>query len=145
MTLRLPRPALLRLASEVHFAFGGALVGGLTGLLLAMLPLLVAPHGLVAEPAFITHYRRLATGAGVGWVGGLFWCALLAANARRHSPPRPAAVLMRATWLAAGTALAAEAAALFAGLAEGWAAGLALVAATLAARALVAVPSRRAP
>jgi len=145
MSLRLPRLALLRLVSEIHFAFGGALVGGLTGLLLAVLPLLIAPHGIVAEPAFIAHYRRLATGAGVGWVGGLFWCVLLAMNAHRHSPPPPAAVLMRATWLAAGTALVAEAAALFAGLTQGWAAALALVAATLTARALVAIPSRTAP
>jgi hypothetical protein len=140
MRFRAPRLAA-RLLADVHFAFGGALIGGVAGFALAALPLLVAPR-TAAAPPLVAHYRRLATGVGVGWVGGLLWCALLARNAHRRAPLPTAAALMRATWLAAGTAVVAEAAALFAGLAEGWAVALALAAATLAARARVAVASR---
>ncbi len=145
MSLRLPRLARLRFLSEIHFAFGGALVGGLTGLALGAAALVVAPHHVVPDPAFIAHYRRIAAGVGVGWIGGLLWCWLLAMNARRHQPPPSMACLMRATWLAAATLVVTDAAALFAGLAEGWAVTLALVSATFAARAWVTASTRADP
>jgi hypothetical protein len=143
MSFRLPRLAELRLLSEIHFAFGGALIGGVTGLGLAAAALVVAPRAVVADPGFVAHYRRIATGAGVGWIGGLFWCGLLAMNARRHQPPPPTPVLMRATWIAAGSSVVAEAAALYAGVPEGWAVPAALVVATLAARLVVTAGVRR--
>jgi hypothetical protein len=143
MSFRLPRLAQFRLLSEVHFAFGGALIGGATGVVLAAVTLLVAPGAIVADPAFIAHYRRIATGAGVGWVGGLFWCALLAMNARLRQPPPPTSALMRATWVAAGSSVVADTAALYAGVPERWALPAAIVVATLAARRLVATAARR--
>jgi hypothetical protein len=68
---------------------------------------------------------------------------LLALYARRHQPSPPSSALMRATWIAAGSSVVTDVAALYAGLAEGWAMTVALVAATLAARVWVTAAARR--
>jgi hypothetical protein len=143
MNASLSRLVPIRLLSQIHFAFGGALIGGGAGIVLAAVSLFVAPHHVLTHPAFIDPYRRIATGAGVGWVGGLFWCALLILYARRHQPSPPSSALMRATWIAAGSSVVTDVAALYAGLAEGWAMTVALVAATLAARVWVTAAARR--
>jgi hypothetical protein len=143
MSPTLPRLAPIRLLSQIHFAFGGALIGGGAGIVLAAVSFFVAPHHILTHPAFISPYRRLATGAGVGWVGGLFWCALLVLYARKHQPLPPSSALMLATWIAAGSSVVTDVVALYAGLAEGWAVALSLIAATFAARAWVTAAARR--
>ena len=143
MRLRLPRLVPTRVLSEVHFAFGGALIAAAAGLALAAVGLLLEPHGVPPADALFSHYRRLATGGGMGWVGGLLWCGLLALNARRHRPPPPASALMRATWFAAAASVLTEAAALVSGLPAPWAVLAALLVGTLAARRWVAVAARR--
>jgi hypothetical protein len=106
-----------RFFSELSYVLGGAVAWGAAGAGLGLLWWFLPPvagtdrsHGL---------FQSTATAFGLGWWGGIFWCTVLAIQARQ---------------LAAGAGLAISAIALLAGLGAAWSIGVAIVAATLVAR-----------
>jgi hypothetical protein len=136
-TLRRPR-----LFDEVSFALGGALVwAGAVMLAVATMQVVRAP-----EAGARVWFEASAQGFGLGWLGGLFWCALLALQARQHEPVPAVAALMRGTWLAALAGLAAAALVASSGVGVLWAVLAGVVVATAAGRVwlvVVAARSRR--
>ncbi len=132
-----------RLASEVSFALGAAVVMGFAGALVALGTPSLRPFPWASRP--LQLFLDAGIGFGLAWWGGLMWSVGLAFHARRFQPPPPTGALMRATWLAA---------ALFAVVALGahdlGASGLASVGGgavicTLAARAVVTSAAGRHP
>ena len=130
-----------RLASEVNFALGAAVVMGLAGAVVAIgtPPLRPSPW---ASPA-VRWFLHAAIGFGLGWWGGLMWSIGLAFHARRFQPPPPLDALMRATWLAAALFAALTLAAHDLGASAFLSICAGAVACTLAARAVVTSFARR--
>jgi hypothetical protein len=121
-----------RFFSELSYVLGGAVAWGAAGAGLGLLWWFLPPvagtdrsHGL---------FQSTATAFGLGWWGGIFWCTVLAIQARQMAPPPAVGMLATPTWLAAGAGLAISAIALLAGLGAAWSIGVAIVAATLVAR-----------
>ena len=130
-----------RLASEVNYALGAAVVMGVAGSLVAIgtPPLRPSPW---TSPA-VQWFLHAGIGFGLGWWGGLMWSIGLVFHARRFQPPPPLAALMRATWLAAALFAAVALAAHDLGASPFLSICGGAVACTLAARAAVTSVARR--
>jgi len=122
-----------RLFDEVRFALGAALIGGLAGLLLAVLALPPVASGFPTSPSLAPWVGALAPAAGLGWWGGLVWAVALALQARRGTPV-PVRALTTATWLAASVVVACGAAGPLLRVHRGWSLVAGMLAGTWAAR-----------
>ncbi len=131
-----------RLASELSYALGAAVVMGVAGAAVASVtpPLRPSPW---ASP-LVRWFLDAGIGFGLGWWGGLVWSIGLAFHARRFQPPPPTSTLMRATWLAAALFAAITVAAHELGASGLVSVGGGAVGCTLAARAMVTGAAGRA-
>ncbi len=131
-----------RLFAEVRFALGAALVWAVAGTLVAfaMPPLRLAAGDSPAERLFVQG----AVGFGLGWWGGVFWSAALAATARRFRPAPEPNGLTKAAWLGAALAVVGTLALRAGGASAPLAVGAGVVAATVGARIAVGRAAREA-
>ena len=123
-----------RLLDEAWFALGGAAVGGVVGLAIALLSPPPPGEPFATAPRGAAWLLAVAPGFGFGWCAGLFWSVVLALRARRRTPPWPVAALLPATVLAGGVAFAVAAGGRVAELPAAVVAPATLAAAALATR-----------
>jgi hypothetical protein len=128
-----------RLFDEASFALGGALIwAGAATAVVAIMQVTRAP-----EAGANAWFEAGAQAFGFGWLGGLFWCSLLALQARSRKPTPPVAALPRATWLAVLVGLLVLTVLFRLGVSVGWAVAGCVVAATVVGRAWVATVAAR--
>jgi len=128
-----------RLFDEASYALGGALIWAA-----AATAVVTAMHFTRApEAGAKVWFEASARGFGFGWLGGLFWCFLLALQARRHEPAPPVTTLPGATWIAVLLGLMLLMVLLQAGVSVLWAAAAGVLGATVAARVWLATLAAR--
>ena len=130
-----------RIVGEFSFLFEGALIWALAGAALALAT--PAPPFLASVSGPARLFFKTGIGFGAGWWGGLPWSLALTLAARGHQPAPPVTTLTRITWIAVCGFVVVAVAANRLGLAMIASIGLAVLVATLAARAALAWEARR--